>query len=230
MIQHLILDGRTTDAIEKTKELFPSLLKDKNLLFTLKVRQFIEMINGTESEMIHSTAPSTVTLCPSSSSSHVYSNGTQNISTPRRASTTNQQTTVNLLPSTNSAGMEIDGDDTRPANGFDHNHSTSASYSSTVNGHHEMDVESDSSEISSKENNQLLARILQFGRELHALKQQLTNDCGENPVNEKMLQVNSRYSRLFEQKILSCLGCLQSPCLSRCETLSTRSSSRTQST
>ena len=51
MIQHLILEGHTTDAIEKTKELFPTLLNNKNLLFTLKVRQFIEMINGTESEI-----------------------------------------------------------------------------------------------------------------------------------------------------------------------------------
>jgi Ran-binding protein 9/10 len=197
VIQHLILDGRTTDAIDKTKELFPSLLNDKNLLFTLKVRQFIEMINGTESEMTHSSAPSTVTLCPTSSSSrssssHVHSNGTQNISTHRRASTSNQLTTVNSLSSTNSAGMEIDIDDTNhPANGFNHDHQISPSHSSTlVNGHHQMDVESHSSELSSKENNQLLARILQFGRELHALKQQLTNDCGENSQNEKMLQVN----------------------------------------
>ena len=51
VIQHLILEGRTTDAIEKTKELFPTLLNDKNLLFVLKVRQFIEMVNGTESEI-----------------------------------------------------------------------------------------------------------------------------------------------------------------------------------
>jgi hypothetical protein len=41
-----------------TKELFPTLLNDKNLLFALKVRQLIEMINGTDSE-IHSTSSST---------------------------------------------------------------------------------------------------------------------------------------------------------------------------
>ena len=51
VIQHLILDGRTTDAIEKTRELFPTLLNDTQLLFVLKVRQFIEMVNGTESEI-----------------------------------------------------------------------------------------------------------------------------------------------------------------------------------
>ena len=51
VIQNLILEGRTTDAIEKTKELFPTLFNNKNLLFVLKVRQFIEMINGSENEI-----------------------------------------------------------------------------------------------------------------------------------------------------------------------------------
>ena len=152
VIQHLLLDGRTTDAIDKTKELFPSLLNDKNLLFTLKVRQFIEMINGTESEISHSSLPSNaVTLCPSSrsrsnspysSTSHVHSNGTLNTSSPRRGSTTN------LLPTVNSAGMEID-DETRPTNGFNH-HQRPALHSSTINGHHEMDVECSSSETISR--------------------------------------------------------------------------------
>jgi len=75
VIQHLILNGRTTDAIEKTKELFPTLLNDKNLLFVLKVRQFIEMVNGTESE-IHNTSIS----CPPSKSSQITT--TTNCSSP----------------------------------------------------------------------------------------------------------------------------------------------------
>jgi hypothetical protein len=40
-----------------------------------------------------------------------------------------------------------------------------------------------------KEDDQLLVRILQFGRELHALKQQLTAEHGDNQQNDKMLQV-----------------------------------------
>jgi hypothetical protein len=43
-----------------------------------------------------------------------------------------------------------------------------------------------------KEDDQLLIRILQFGRELHALKQQLTAEHGDNQQNDKMLQVNIR--------------------------------------
>jgi len=42
-----------------------------------------------------------------------------------------------------------------------------------------MDIESD---------DQLLVRILQFGKELHALKQQLNIEYGENAQNDKMLQ------------------------------------------
>lgn len=40
------------EAIETTQKLYPSLLEhDPNLLFMLKCRQFIEMVNGTDSEV-----------------------------------------------------------------------------------------------------------------------------------------------------------------------------------
>ncbi|CAF5111026.1 unnamed protein product, partial [Rotaria socialis] len=55
-----------------------------------------------------------------------------------------------------------------------------------------MDMETMSSDVqrkpTRKEDDQLLVRILQFGRELHALKQQLTIEHGENQQNDKMLQ------------------------------------------
>ncbi|XP_005995266.1 ran-binding protein 9 [Latimeria chalumnae] len=51
-IQKLVLAGRMGEAIETTQQLYPSLLeRTPNLLFTLKVRQFIEMVNGTDSEV-----------------------------------------------------------------------------------------------------------------------------------------------------------------------------------
>ena len=57
-----------------------------------------------------------------------------------------------------------------------------------------MDTESQSSDVqkklTSKEEDRLLTNILHFGRELHALKQQLTHEYGENAHHEKMLQVN----------------------------------------
>ncbi|CAK8675314.1 ran-binding protein 10-like [Clavelina lepadiformis] len=51
-IQQLVLTGRLGEAIETTQQLFPGLLaRNPNLMFRLKVRQFIEIINGTESEV-----------------------------------------------------------------------------------------------------------------------------------------------------------------------------------
>ncbi|KAM9459705.1 ran-binding protein 9 [Salvelinus alpinus] len=51
-IQKLVLSGRMGEAIETTQQLYPSLLESNpNLLFMLKVRQFIEMVNGTDSEV-----------------------------------------------------------------------------------------------------------------------------------------------------------------------------------
>uniref|UniRef100_A0A8C4XC27 RAN binding protein 9 n=1 Tax=Erpetoichthys calabaricus TaxID=27687 RepID=A0A8C4XC27_ERPCA len=51
-IQKLVLSGRMGEAIETTQQLYPGLLeRNPNLLFMLKVRQFIEMVNGTDSEV-----------------------------------------------------------------------------------------------------------------------------------------------------------------------------------
>ncbi len=59
---------------------------------------------------------------------------------------------------------------------------------------HTMDMETTMSadvqkKSTTKEDDQLLIRILQFGRELHALKQQLTVEHGDNQQNDKILQV-----------------------------------------
>lgn len=52
VIQKLVLSGRMGEAIETTQSLYPGLLEqNQNLLFMLKCRQFIEMVNGTDSEV-----------------------------------------------------------------------------------------------------------------------------------------------------------------------------------
>ena len=51
-IQKLVLAGRLGEAISDTEKLYPGLLeRNSNLLFMLKCRQFIEMLNGTDSEV-----------------------------------------------------------------------------------------------------------------------------------------------------------------------------------
>ncbi len=52
-IQKLVLAGRMGEAIETTQRLYPGLLEhNTNLLFMLKCRQFIEIVNGTDSEVL----------------------------------------------------------------------------------------------------------------------------------------------------------------------------------
>lgn len=51
-IQKLVLAGRMGEAIELTQQLYPGLLdRNPNLLFMLKCRQFVEMVNGSDSEV-----------------------------------------------------------------------------------------------------------------------------------------------------------------------------------
>jgi hypothetical protein len=56
-------------------------------------------------------------------------------------------------------------------------------YDGISDTNHKMDIEAISSD------DQLLVRILQFGKELHALKQQLNLEYGENVHHDKILQV-----------------------------------------
>uniref|UniRef100_UPI00358FCA50 ran-binding protein 9-like n=2 Tax=Myxine glutinosa TaxID=7769 RepID=UPI00358FCA50 len=51
-IQKLVLSGRMGEAIETTQQCYSGLLeRNPELLFRLKVRQFVEMVNGTDSEV-----------------------------------------------------------------------------------------------------------------------------------------------------------------------------------
>jgi len=59
-IKRLVLAGRIGEAIDNTETMFPGLLTNNpNLHFKLKVRQFIEMVNGTDSEVKNLSKPKT---------------------------------------------------------------------------------------------------------------------------------------------------------------------------
>lgn len=67
-IQKLVLAGRMGEAIETTQNLYPGLLeRNPNLLFMLKCRQFIEMVNGTDSEVRSGRSPKSRESSPSMS-------------------------------------------------------------------------------------------------------------------------------------------------------------------
>lgn len=86
-IQKLVLEGRVGEAIETTQRFYPGLLEhNPNLLFMLKCRQFVEMVNGTDSEVrsLSSRSPKSQDSYPGSpslsprhgpSSSHMHNTG-----------------------------------------------------------------------------------------------------------------------------------------------------------
>lgn len=66
-IQKAILNGQISESIDLTRKLFPGILENNpNLLFALKIRQFIEMVNGCDAEM---------TIVPTYSNGNSNSNG-----------------------------------------------------------------------------------------------------------------------------------------------------------
>ncbi|GFT52459.1 ran-binding protein 9 [Nephila pilipes] len=72
-IQKLVLAGRMGEAIHTSQTLYPELLEQNpNLLFMLKCRQFIEMVNGTDSEVRPMKSPRSQNNSPSMSPN--YSN------------------------------------------------------------------------------------------------------------------------------------------------------------
>lgn len=72
-IQKLVLTGRMGEAIQTTQNLYPELLEQNpNLLFMLKCRQFIEMVNGTDSEVRPAKSPRSQSNSPSMSPSYPY--------------------------------------------------------------------------------------------------------------------------------------------------------------
>ncbi|XP_053305700.1 ran-binding protein 10 isoform X2 [Spea bombifrons] len=82
-IQKLVLAGRVGEAIEATHQLYPGLLEhNPNLLFMLKCRQFVEMVNGSDSEVrcfnlkspkSHGSYPDSPNLSPRQGANNLHS-------------------------------------------------------------------------------------------------------------------------------------------------------------
>uniref|UniRef100_A0A663F938 RAN binding protein 9 n=1 Tax=Aquila chrysaetos chrysaetos TaxID=223781 RepID=A0A663F938_AQUCH len=185
-IQKLVLAGRMGEAIETTQQLYPSLLeRNPNLLFALKVRQFIEMVNGTDSEVrcLGGHSPKSQDSYPvsprsfsSPSMSPSHGMNIHNLATGKGSST--------HFSGNNDVDMETDhysnGVAETSSNGF-------------LNGSSKHDHEME--EYSSQLRRQLcggsqaaIERMIHFGRELQAMSEQLRRECGKNTANKKMLK------------------------------------------
>ncbi|KAL1437357.1 hypothetical protein MTO96_001418 [Rhipicephalus appendiculatus] len=126
-IQKLVLAGRVGEAIETTQRLYPGLLENNpNLLFLLRCRQFVEMVNGTDSEVRPArrspgSSPRLLLLSssPKSTGSDVASNGVA----ASDSSTANGDTALNGDHNDDDCGtdMVVEGSEGRTmvANGLD---------------------------------------------------------------------------------------------------------------
>uniref|UniRef100_A0A672PSA3 Ran-binding protein 9-like n=1 Tax=Sinocyclocheilus grahami TaxID=75366 RepID=A0A672PSA3_SINGR len=174
-IQKLVLSGRMGEAIETTQQLYPSLLElNPDLLFMLKVRQFIEMVNGTDSEVrcLGGRSPKSQDSYPGS---------------PRLFNSP-----------VHKVEMEVDhfsnGVSESSSNGFLNGSSTHGIDLEECDG--DMEVDSAQSKRQLCGGSQAaIERMIQFGRELQSMSEHLRRERGKNSANKKMLKVLQYMSR-----------------------------------
>uniref|UniRef100_A0A667WXS3 RAN binding protein 10 n=1 Tax=Myripristis murdjan TaxID=586833 RepID=A0A667WXS3_9TELE len=189
-IQKLVLAGRVGEAIEATQQLYPGLLEhNPNLLFMLKCRQFVEMVNGTDSEVrcFSIRSPKSQDSYPGSPSLSPRHGATN---THLHAGGTHSYLLLNLNSPWIACEMEIEAE--HYANGV-----VEGSSARIMNGtykHQEILQPDDNNEgcSSSRQlcggNQAATERMIQFGRELQALNEQLCREYGKNATHKKMLQ------------------------------------------
>ncbi|KAJ9579611.1 hypothetical protein L9F63_004690, partial [Diploptera punctata] len=204
-ILKLVLAGRMGEAIETTSKLYPGLLEhNQNLLFLLKCRQFVEMVNGSDSEVTppRPTSPIQTSVIQSTKS---YGNNRNRSSTSVEENNLNNmamngtgdQTSVirPLLGSGDESDVEMEPPEER--NG----HTSSPATNGYQNGNsHQQDKE----EIDEMEDMDVdppsvrrqlcggskpaVERMLEFGRELYNMSLHLRQEQGKSENNKKMLQ------------------------------------------
>lgn len=83
------------EAIDLTSRLYPGLLeRDPNLMFALKCRQFVEMVNGSDSEVNQTIGTSTTTSANTNTNPNTNINSNTNTNT-----NTNTSININTSPS-----------------------------------------------------------------------------------------------------------------------------------
>uniref|UniRef100_A0A8P4K9T5 RAN binding protein 9 n=1 Tax=Dicentrarchus labrax TaxID=13489 RepID=A0A8P4K9T5_DICLA len=191
-IQKLVLSGRMGEAIETTQQLYPNLLeRNPDLLFMLKVRQFIEMVNGTDSEVRCLGGRS-----PKSQDS--YPGSPRPFSSPSHKASSSQPYLPGIpVPHTDcfsfffpsSLSSDVDMEVDHFTNGV-----TESSSNGFLNGSSKHTTEPDDCD-SAQSKRQLcggsqaaIERMIHFGRELQSMSEHLRRECGKNSANKKMLK------------------------------------------
>ncbi|KAF1383212.1 hypothetical protein PFLUV_G00129010 [Perca fluviatilis] len=200
-IQKLVLSGRMGEAIETTQQLYPNLLeRNPDLLFMLKVRQFIEMVNGTDSEVrcLGGRSPKSqdsYTGSPRTFSSPSHKASSSQPYLPGTDSNCSSDVSLNgsrsQQPITSDVDMEVDhftnGVTESSSNGFLNGSSKHAPETEDCDA--DMEVESAQSKRQLCGGSQAaIERMIHFGRELQSMSEHLRRECGKNSANKKMLK------------------------------------------
>ncbi|KAM9377319.1 ran-binding protein 10 isoform 1-T1 [Pholidichthys leucotaenia] len=243
-IQKLVLAGRVGEAIEATQQLYPSLLeRNPNLLFMLKCRQFVEMVNGTDSEVrcltirspkSQDSYPGSPSLSPhhGAATTHLHTGGSNSPTCSNGVTLTNKSKNHSgKYPSASSSASSSTSSSPSSINYSESNSSDStksqphSTNSTQETSDSEMEIETEHytngvvegssarimngtykhEEILQPDDNSIdevcsngrqlcggnqaaIERMIQFGRELQALNEQLCREYGKNATHKKMLQ------------------------------------------
>ncbi|KAL6447073.1 hypothetical protein ACFW04_001433 [Cataglyphis niger] len=208
----LVLSGRVGEAIEVTNRLYPGLLdRDPNLLFALKCRQFVEMVNGSDSEVCSNGNPNQTSVIQSTKAYVKSATGTveeMNISNAMNGTSGPQFVNGQIE---DDVDMEESGVNTmngiKNSNGYQNGNLGSNGYK-CQNGE-DVDMEIDNSANQSQQqtsnitdnvisksnkkqlcggNKQAIEKMLEFGRQLYSQSMHLRQQYGKNDSNKKMLQ------------------------------------------
>uniref|UniRef100_A0A671L5V1 Ran-binding protein 9-like n=1 Tax=Sinocyclocheilus anshuiensis TaxID=1608454 RepID=A0A671L5V1_9TELE len=202
-IQKLVLSGRMGEAIETTQQLYPSLLElNPDLLFMLKVRQFIEMVNGTDSEVrcLGGRSPKSQDSYPGSPRLFNSPVHKANVITDH----------LHFLLSPGFDSNYCNGVSSSKGHTLAHSHKScprtmpspelgvlngSRGQQTNVGAEVEMEVDHFSNGVFLCSKRQLcggsqaaIERMIQFGRELQSMSEHLRRERGKNSANKKMLK------------------------------------------
>lgn len=194
-ILKLVQMGRIGQAIDLTNKCFSGLLdSNQNLLFMLKCRQFVEMVNGSDLDTsMHPSVIQSTKHYQADAADPNFSNDNQNYSIfNEEMNTPNQQQSFkfkrindyieNHYHDSNSEDVEMD------ENGGGYNNSSKVTVENINDSSDEMDV--DVSPISNKSIKSGIERMLELGREL--LQMSLKLEKKYQNVNDEIIAENRK--------------------------------------
>ncbi|XP_015177929.1 PREDICTED: ran-binding protein 9 isoform X2 [Polistes dominula] len=189
-ILKLVLAGRMGEAIDLTSRLYPGLLeRDPNLLFALKCRQFVEMVNGSDSEVCQTSSNVNQTSVIQSTKAYAKSsaNGNveeMNINNTMNGGATEQQFVNGQIEEDvdmEDNNMEIDGANQNQQQQQQQQQNGNCSINNDV-------IANKSKKQLCGGNKQAIEKMLDFGRQLYSQSIHLRQQHGKNEGNKKMLQ------------------------------------------